>query len=59
MTESLNHKSNTNDVDQTAQLFCRFIFVVCIDIKSISQYHHFMGEHMIKHVYLDFFSIPF
>ena len=26
-------------VDQTAQLFGRFIFVVCTDIKSISQYH--------------------
>ena len=59
VTESLNRKSNTNDVDQTAQLFCRFIFVVCTDIKSISQYHHFMGEHTIKHVNLDFFSIPF
>ena len=57
MTESLNHKCNTNDVDQTAQLFYRFIVVVC---KAISQYHfvflnHFMGDNKIKHVNLDIF----
>ena len=39
VTESFIHKSNTNDVDQTAHLFNRFIVVVCIAVKSISQYH--------------------
>ena len=39
MTESFNHKSNTNDVDQTAHLFNRFIVVVNIAVKGISQYH--------------------
>ena len=38
VTEPLNHKSNTNDVGQTAHLFYRFIVVVCIAVKSISQY---------------------
>ena len=63
MTESLNHKSNNNDVDQTAHLFYRFIVAVCIAIKGISQYHFvfksFHGKTHGKTFKFRFFSISF
>ena len=59
MTESFNHKSNTNDVDQTAHLFNRFIVVACAYLlrafRNIILYLNHFLEHMINYV-KDFFN---